>query len=339
MEENINGRCLTFIMSFITRTHVFFLASLLFLFLFLNTNAAIAASCPCCGRTYGDPMPGDEARVYQLRREHEASCCRKVSKPNDQKKPAIDYEADVKRRQEQLRLQQEAERREAQRLERERKIKEAEAKQKEFEQNRQDVLNSMKGTTVRKPGLKETDTTGNLDLKNVGDAAKDNLKLKELDENKTSSVISDKKLKSKAKKVQIGWQKALRCAMEEIYARAESLGPAGVRFSQDLRNEMTRVFNEAGKPVKDKNDVNIVNLNLDRQVSIGKGSAERQFIVDVAVYSKGNGNVDLDVQSYFSGSAGKKGKEENIQTIMVLNQDGEIVMSENSAAVNACLAR
>ena len=339
MEENMNGRCLTFIMSIITRTHVFFLVSLLFLFLFLNTNVAIAASCPCCGRTYGNPMPGDEARVYQLRREHEASCCRKVSKPNDKKKPAIDYEADVKRRQEELRLQQEAERREAECLERERKIKEAETKQKEFEQNKQDVLDSMKGTTVHKPGLKETNATGNLDLKNVGDAAKDNLKLKELDKNKTTSVNSDKELKSKAKKVQKGWQKALSCAMEEIYARAESLGPAGVRFSQDLRNEMTRVSNEAGKPVKDKNDVNIVNLNLDRQVSIGKGSAERQFIVDVAVYSKGNGNVDLDVQSYFSGSTGKKIKEENIQSIMVINQDGEIVMSENSAAVDACLAR
>ncbi len=65
----------------------------------------------------------------------------------------------------------------------------------------------------------------------------------------------------------------------------------------------------------------------------------RNFIVDVAVHSKGNGNVDLDVQSYFSGSAGKKEKQENIQTIISLHQDGEIVKSESSAAVNACLAR
>ena len=339
MEKDIKGRFLTFIMYCIIRTRVFLLVSLFFLFLFLNPNVALADSCPCCGQSYGDPMPGDESRVYQLRREHEASCCSKVSTPNYQKKPVIDYEADVKRQQEELRFQQDAERREAERRDRERKIKEAEAKQKVFEQNKQDVLKSMKGITVRKPGLKETNATGNLDLKNIGDASKDNLRLKGLDNNKVSPINSNKKLKSKTKKVQKGWQKALSCAMEEVYARAESLGPAGVRFSQDLRNEMTRVFNKAGKPVKDSNDVNIVNLKLDRQVSVGKGSAERQFIVDIAVYSKGNGNVDLDVQSYFSESADKKDRQENIQSIMVLNKDGAIIMSENSPAVNACLAR
>ncbi len=283
------------------------------------------ARCPCCGRTYGKPMPGDEARVYQLRREHEASCCRNVSKPNSQKKPLIDYGADVKPRQEEHRLRQDAEGLEAERLERERGIKEAETKQKEFEQSKQDaldLLNSMKGTPLRNPGLKE------------------------LDENKASSLNSDKELESKAKKLQKGWRKALGCAMEEIYARVESLGPTGVRFSQDLRNEMTRVFDEAGKPVKDKNGVNIVSLNLDRvdlkldrRVAIGKGPLERQFIVNVTVYSKGNGDVNLDVQSYFSESADKKDKQENIQTTIFFNQDGEIFGSQKSAAVEACLAR
>ncbi|MBI2497721.1 MAG: hypothetical protein HYV75_07380 [Opitutae bacterium] len=33
-----------------------------------------AASCPYCGQTYGEAMPGDELRVYALRREHEATC-------------------------------------------------------------------------------------------------------------------------------------------------------------------------------------------------------------------------------------------------------------------------
>jgi hypothetical protein len=324
MEENINGRCLTFIMSSM-RTHGFLLASLLFLFLFLNANMAIAASCPCCGRTYGNPRPGDEARVNQLRREHEASCCRKVSKPNNQKEPAINYGGDVRGGQEELGVQQEADGLEAERLERERRIKDAETKQKEFEQNKQDaldLLNSTKGTPVRKPGLKE------------------------LNENKISSVNSDKELESKTKKLQKGWQKALSCAMEEIYDRAESLGPAGVRFSQELRNEMTRVFDEAGKPVKDKNGVNIVSLNLDRvdlkldrRLPIGKGCLERQFIVNVVVQSKGNGDVNLDIESYFSGSAGKNDKQENIPTLILFNQNGEILNSQNSAAVNACLER
>ncbi len=37
-------------------------------------QSAMAASCPYCGRVYGDPAPGDEARVYALRAEHEANC-------------------------------------------------------------------------------------------------------------------------------------------------------------------------------------------------------------------------------------------------------------------------
>ncbi len=286
---------------------------------------AIAASCPCCGRTYGNPRPGDEARVNQLRREHEASCCRKFSKPSNQKKPSIDYGADVKPQQEELRLQHESEGLEAERLEQERRTKEAEIKQKAFEQNKQDaldLLNSTKGAPLRNPPLKE------------------------LNENNPSSLNSDNELKSKAQKTQKGWQKALSCAMEEIYARAESLGPAGVRFSQDLRSEMTRVFDEAGKPVKDRDGVNITylnldrtNLNLNRRLPIGKGSLERQFIVNVVVHSKGNGNVDLDIQSYFSRSTGKEDKQENIQTILFLNQEGEIVTAEKSAAVDACLRR
>ena len=35
---------------------------------------ASGASCPYCGRAYGEPAPGDEMRVYGLRRAHEANC-------------------------------------------------------------------------------------------------------------------------------------------------------------------------------------------------------------------------------------------------------------------------
>lgn len=141
------------------------------------------------------------------------------------------------------------------------------------------------------------------------------------------------------RKVQKGWQKALGCALEEVYARAESLGPAGARFSRDLREEMERVFKEAGRPVKDRSDANIVNLTLDRQVSMGSGSAERQFRVEVAVHSKGNGNIDVDVQSYFSESANEKNKQAVVQSFLVLNKFGEVIMSQTSEAVGACLAR
>lgn len=37
---------------------------------------APAASCPYCGKVYGEPAPGDEARVYELRRQHEAECAK-----------------------------------------------------------------------------------------------------------------------------------------------------------------------------------------------------------------------------------------------------------------------
>jgi len=36
-------------------------------------GSALAACCPYCGRSYGAAMPGDEARVYALRRQHEAT--------------------------------------------------------------------------------------------------------------------------------------------------------------------------------------------------------------------------------------------------------------------------
>ena len=40
----------------------------------LSAAVALAASCPYCGQVYGEPAPGDEARVYALRAEHEANC-------------------------------------------------------------------------------------------------------------------------------------------------------------------------------------------------------------------------------------------------------------------------
>ena len=48
--------------------------------LLLSSAVVSAASCPYCGRVYGEPAPGDEARVYGLRREHERTC---PSRPRD----------------------------------------------------------------------------------------------------------------------------------------------------------------------------------------------------------------------------------------------------------------
>jgi len=47
---------------------------IVFILLVFFAGKAFAASCPYCGQSYGEPMPGDEARVYGLRRQHEANC-------------------------------------------------------------------------------------------------------------------------------------------------------------------------------------------------------------------------------------------------------------------------
>ncbi|HUT13239.1 MAG TPA: hypothetical protein VMY42_22310 [Thermoguttaceae bacterium] len=41
---------------------------------FVMPAEALAASCPYCHQVYGEPAPGDEARVYALRRDHERTC-------------------------------------------------------------------------------------------------------------------------------------------------------------------------------------------------------------------------------------------------------------------------
>jgi hypothetical protein len=141
-----------------------------------------------------------------------------------------------------------------------------------------------------------------------------------------------------AKQLVPGWQKALGCAMEEVYARSKILGADGVRFAQDLSKEMTRVFNEAGPPVKDKDDVNAVNLDLNREIASG-ANADEQFIVTIVVNTHGDGTIVVIVESYFSKSAGKKDKHDEARSVMRLDKYGRVTESEGSPAVKACLTR
>lgn len=300
---------------------------LLFISVLLNTNYTFAGveGCVCyCGKILRPPC-GDEACKQ--------ACGWREPSGSGSQVPAYDYETERQRRMEEERWRQEEEQRRQQEIEEQRKKDEEAAglRKEEFERNKRDTLNSMKGTTEGELGLKGVGGDS-LDLKEIGETGKSNLGLKEIGDKK---VAKDKKAVDKRTK---GWQKALSCAMEEVYSRAEKLGSNGASFAKDLRNEMTRVFNEAGQEVKDKDDVNIVNLKLDRQVSKGNASKERQFIVEIAVHSKGDGNVDVDVQSYFS-ETGKKNRQENIQSIIVLNKSGRVISGHKSAAVDACLAR
>jgi hypothetical protein len=252
--------------------------------------------------------------------------CSKPSSPSYQQRPSIDYEAESRRQKETLKRQQEAEQREAERRDRERKKREAENQQNMFEQDKQDALHSMKGITKSEPGLKGTDA-GDLGLKEIGDTKRSAQDLKNM---KTVSLKSDK-----PEKLQKGWQKVLGCVMEDVYTRAESLGSVGVSFSQELRNEMKHVFNEVGTPVKEKNSENIASLFLDKPTRSG------DFIVAVAVHNNDDGNVVIDVQSYFSKSKGKKDKRDNLQTILILDKYGKLIEGHESASakVNACLSR
>jgi len=246
--------------------------------------------------------------------------------------PAYDYEAEHQRQEAERQRLWEAEQQRQREVQEQQRLEEEAAKQRqvEFEQNKENALKSMKDITEGELNLKGTDT-GDFGLKEIDNKEKGNLGLKELEDKKT--VKAKKMVETRQK----GWQKALGCSMQEVYSRAELLGPDGVSFAQDLRNEMTRVFNEGGQSVKDKDDVNIVNLKLDRQLSTGSGSNERQFIVEVVIASKGNGEIDVDVQSYFSKSQGRKDKQEYLQSILVLNKYGKVIKGDKSAMVNACL--
>jgi hypothetical protein len=158
-------------------------------------------------------------------------------------------------------------------------------------------------------------------------------------ENKGGVCVPVTKPETQNDKLRKAWQKALSCAMEQVYARAESLGGTGKNFSQELRNEMTRVFNEAGKQVKNSNEDQVVTLDLDRQESLSV-SADRQFIVNVAVHSLYDNNIHVDVQSYFSSSGNNiKDRQEYLENLIQVNKFGEIMADKESAAVKSCLAK
>lgn len=54
----------------------------------LSPAEVIGASCPYCGRVYGEAAPGDEARVDELRRQHELTC---PSRPRGKTRSATSY--------------------------------------------------------------------------------------------------------------------------------------------------------------------------------------------------------------------------------------------------------
>jgi hypothetical protein len=206
--------------------------------------------------------------------------------------------------------------------ERQRKIAEEEKRREEFLKKKQEGLKEPKDSDTGEFGPQGIDEGGNLGIRDTGDID-NSIKQKE---------------KAESKKFRKEWQKALGCAMKEIYDRAEKLGPAGHKFSAQLQGEMAKVFNEVGQPVHNKDDVNIINFDMHREAQAGK-SSYNQFAVNVVVSTHDDGTLTMSVESYLSKSAGKKDKHADLQSILRIDQHGKIIESETSKAVKKCLAR
>ncbi|OPY79823.1 MAG: hypothetical protein A4E64_00283 [Syntrophorhabdus sp. PtaU1.Bin058] len=102
---------------------------------------------------------------------------------------SYDYEAERQRQEAERRRLLEAERQRQQELEEQRRREEAEAKrrQEEFDRNKQEALRSMKGIAEGELGLKGTDASGDLGLKDL-DSGKQSLGLKDIGETGTGEL-------------------------------------------------------------------------------------------------------------------------------------------------------
>jgi len=140
---------------------------------------AFADSCPYCKREYPDPMPGDEARVYELRRQHEAGCSARQQPSSSSantgysgdghqgaKTSSFDYDAFFRQRQQQA-LEKQRQLRLWQQQEEETKLTEREKNKKEqFQNDRQELLYSLKGASQAK-GLKIKEVPSPLSLEST----------------------------------------------------------------------------------------------------------------------------------------------------------------------------
>jgi hypothetical protein len=138
---------------------------LIFFAAVMAASLAYADSCPYCGQQYGDAAPGDEARVYSLRQEHEATCPSRPSGTVYGQGAAGYGAAAAARRAEEERIRQEEEQlqidRETARRARSEKMKrdreELARQQREFEAGKKDLLSSLKGGAAG-PVLKDGTT-------------------------------------------------------------------------------------------------------------------------------------------------------------------------------------
>lgn len=135
--------------------------NLVFMIIFTSSiftaNTVFADRCPYCRLDYGDPMPGDEASVYALRADHEASCPMRPSGGGEDgggygagsgyvDNSWVIQEQERAAQQERIRLEQEQARQ--RRMEDEaRKAVETERKRLEWQQNKEKLLSALKGTT------------------------------------------------------------------------------------------------------------------------------------------------------------------------------------------------
>ncbi|MGA9109385.1 MAG: hypothetical protein ACLPSL_16465 [Smithella sp.] len=161
-------------------------------------------------------------------------------------------------------------------------------------------------------------------------------------ENKGGVCVPVTELETQNDKLQKVWRKVLNCELEDIYARLESFGQEGIKFAEELRNEVKKVYREGGKPVQgsnDRNDANIVHIDLDRTGHLINGYEEGQYIVSIGIYTHGDGDIQVDVQGSFSRLIGKNDKHYEVNEVLRIDKSGQIAAANISGAVQACLAR
>ncbi len=170
----------------------------------LTASTVFADSCPYCGQEYGDPMPGDEARVYELQRKHEATCSMRASDPGGVGSGSVDDSWVIQ--QQQLWEEQERRRLDLESIRQERaaedarKAAEAQRRKLEWEQKKTELMGALKGAASSDLQLKSAAGGEVVELKPRGTEFL-GLPLKRHD---SDMVIQTQELNPKSQEPQLG---------------------------------------------------------------------------------------------------------------------------------------
>ena len=155
----------------------------------LITKVAFAASCPYCNQKYGEG-PAGSSYIASIRASHEAECSARYNNQGSQsntynsnsdaewekqyQQMKIEENQNTLRKRQQLKLQQ-------QREEESREYEEAQRKNSIFQQNKSDLMSSLKSGNIRTLKTKEVPLPGKLKKRIVSKKAIRNEQIKDLE--------------------------------------------------------------------------------------------------------------------------------------------------------------